>query len=165
MSREQLVSFIPDPHYFSLLGLNFYPTMSQEPRQIAFIPDSHFFALRDEIEGLPPRKRAKWRGLIRNTDGVVQRVYFDNGKLTYTLHSKCITLRPFSDRQRINSVGHSDPRYSEQARRIFSAFEHGGLAAVEEEHGRLVDEAATGNHRSKLHKIRVPTKAGEPVRA
>jgi hypothetical protein len=141
------------------------PTMSKEPTQISLIPDAHFYNLRAEVEALPPRKGVKWHSLIRDTNGVLSRVYFANGKLIYTKYSKLITLRPFSDRQRINCVKHCDPRYPEQERRVFRAFENGGLEAAEEEHELLVDEAATGGHRSKSHKIRVPTKAGEPVRA
>ncbi len=139
--------------------------MSQEPIHVSFIPDPQFLSLRTEIEALLPRKRSKWHGLITDTDGVVHRVHFANGKLLYKNHSKLISLRPLSERNRLNIVGHCDPRYPELQRRLFGALERGGWEAALIEHTRMIDEAATGNHRSKPHKISIPTRPGEPVRS
>jgi hypothetical protein len=139
--------------------------MSQEPIQIAFIPDPQFFSMTNEIEALSLRKRSKWRKVLQDSKGVSRRVQFSNGKLLHKDHSKTIMLAPLSERSRLNIIGDADPRNQEGYRRMDIAFERGGWEAVSIEHIRIIDEAATGNHRSKPHKVRVPIKAGEPVRA
>ena len=78
--------------------------------------------------------------------------------------SEWLTTQPRSDNNFIDDVDY-DPGLEGQDRRIDRAYESGGIVAAEQEYDRLVGENATGDHSSKPHKIRVPTKAGEPLRA
>jgi hypothetical protein len=139
--------------------------MSQNPIDVSLVPDEQFNILLAEIAALPPGKRAKWHGSIMGSQGTLHRVRFVNGKFGYNYLSKWIVIAPISDGQKVNALPSRNPRCEEVRRRIFNAYETGGSAAALQEHVRLIDEAATGNHCSKPHKIRVPTKAGEPVRA
>ena len=132
---------------------------------VSFIPDDLFDLVMNQVMALPPGKRAKWHGSVMGSQGTLHRVRFVNGTIGYTWLSKWITIAPLSESQKANILPADDPKREEACRRVFDAFETGGSAAVSQEHVRLVDEAATGNHRSKPHKIKVPTKAGEPVRA
>ncbi len=139
--------------------------MAQEPIDVSFVPDDQFNLVMTEVMALPPRKRAKWHKSVMDSQGTLRRVSFVNGTIGYTQFSKWIMIAPLSESQNDNILPADDARHEEACRRAFDAFETGGSAAVSQEHVRLVDEAATGNHRSKPHKIKVPTKAGEPVRA
>ena len=138
--------------------------MSQEPLDVALLPDRQFFQLMGEVEALPLRKRAKWHGFLRDTNGVKHRVHFINRQLVIKFQSSCVTVRPTSD-QHLNDVGFDSPTVEEKNERLNTAYQRGGQDELLAEHNRMVHEAATGNHRSKSHKMRVPTKAGEPVRA
>ena len=138
--------------------------MSQTTLSVALIPDQHFYSFREEIQALPLRKRAKWRGYVQATDGVRHRVHFVNGEFVTKYRSEWLTLQPRSDKRYMDNVEY-DPGLEGQDRRIDRAYESGGIVAAEQEYDRLVGENATGNHSSKPQKIRVPTKAGEPVRA
>jgi hypothetical protein len=138
--------------------------MSQESLDVSFLPDAEFYCCRQEVDALPLRKQVKWRGKVQDNNGVFHRVQLLKGDLVFKDGSKWVTLKPLSD-ARLNIVDFVDPAAEEKFRRWNRAHERGGAHAALEEHDRLIDEAATGNHRSKPHKIRVPTKAGEPVRS
>jgi hypothetical protein len=131
---------------------------------VSFIPDSHFFALMEVVEALPLKKRAKWRGFVQDANGVNHKVHFIDRQLVFKYHSKWITLKPNGDEHLADAIQHTDQRTKDQYERIAAAYERGGLAAATQEHDRLVHEAATGNHRSKPHKVKVPTRPGNPVR-
>ena len=135
-----------------------------ETIDVSLIPEPIFFGFMGEVEALPLRKRAKWRAFIQDTNGVKHRVHFVNGELVFKNQSKWIALKPLGDQHLNDIVGYDDPRTEEHHRRLNRAYERGGIVEVQEEHDRLVNEAATGNHRSKPHKVKVPTRPGEPVR-
>jgi len=139
--------------------------MSEAAIEVSFIPDPHFFALRSELEKLPLRKQPKWKGFVQDGNGVIHRVYFRNGEMFFKHLSRWIMVRPRSDEDLNDIVAYESPAVEEQCGRLNGAYERGGSRAEVQEHYRLIAEAATGNHRSKPHKVRVPTKAGEPVRA
>ena len=48
--------------------------------------------------------------------------------------------------------------------RVMDAKRRGGTGAMIEELTNAIQEAHTGNHHSKPKSVRIPTKAGEPVR-
>ena len=111
----------------------------------------------------PLKKRAKWRGLLGDTDGVKHWVHFINNELVYKHHSKWTPVHPCPEDQ-CHDITFDDAKSREQYRRMLQAYERGGHVAMEDEHDRMVDEAATGNHGCKTRKFKVPTAAGEPVR-
>ena len=139
--------------------------MSQTTLDIFPIPDDQYFDFMCEIYALPVRKQAKWRGFLQDTNGVKHRVHFVNDELVFKHKSTWITAKPTSDEYLNRIVDYENPNGKDQHQRMARAYKSGGIVAAQQEHDRMVEEAATGNHRSKLHKIRVPTKAGEPVRA
>jgi hypothetical protein len=138
--------------------------MSQESLTVSFIPDRDFHDLMQEVDALPLRKRCKWHGTIRSTDGTNLRVRFIDGQLVFKYCSEQITLKPESD-QYLNDIEFLNPVYEAQHERLNRAYQRGGYEAASAEFDRITREEATGNHRSKPRKIKVPTKAGEPVRA
>ncbi len=131
---------------------------------VAFVNDPTFYGLMDEVEALPLRKRAKWHGFLRDTNGTKRKVHFIDRQLVIKDQSKWLTLMPRGEEHLASEVDFASATLEEQHRRLRSAYERGGNVAAKEEHDRLVEESATGNHHSKPHKIRIPTRPGEPVR-
>ena len=127
------------------------------------IPDPVLHDFRAEVEALPARKRAKWRGLVRDTSGVAHRVHFINGEFGFKYQSTWTKLVALTD-LRLANILEADPVAKTNIIRTLLAQESGGFEAAEEELGRIIDETATGNHHSKPHKIKIPTGPGEPVR-
>ena len=137
--------------------------MSLETMDVSLVPAEVFVRFMDEIWALPLKKRAKWRGLLGDQNGVKHRVHFINNELVYKHHSTWTPVYPYPEAQ-CHNLTFDDAKSREQRRRMLQAYERGGNVAMCEEHNRMVDEAATGNHRSKTHKLKVPTAAGEPAR-
>ena len=131
--------------------------------EVSLIPDTTFHEFRQEIWALPLRKRAKWRGIVQDTSGVAHRVQFVNGELVFKNHSIWVKLVPMTEVQWADCVEYT-PGAERKIIRALRAQESGGLKAVEEELSHIVNETATGNHRSKPHRVKVPTGPGEPVR-
>jgi hypothetical protein len=132
---------------------------------VALIPPIQFFSLMDEVEALPMRKRSKWHGFIKDVSGVKRKVFYEApGQLLLKSGSEWIQLQP-TDKALEKHIVFDSQKCADAHSRWIRAYERGGWAETEREHDRMVAENATGNHRSKSHKIRVPTKAGEPVRA
>jgi hypothetical protein len=131
---------------------------------VSFVPDAEFYEYKQEVEALPLKKQLKWHRKVQDNNGVFHRLHFLKGELVYKDGSEWITLKPLAD-ARLNIVDFADAAAEENFRRWNCAHERGGALACREEHNRMIDEAATGNHSSKPYKVRVPTKAGEPVRA
>jgi hypothetical protein len=138
--------------------------MSQERVLVMFIPDCDFNDFMLEVDALPLRKRTKWHGLLQDTNGVTHRVRFINGALVFKHCSRWITLKPLTD-QYLHNITFSNPVVEAHLERMNSAYQRGGEEAEAAEFDNITREEATGNHRSKPRKIKVPTKAGEPVRA
>jgi len=137
--------------------------MSQE-LAVSLIPDRHFFQLMGEVEALPLRKRSKWHGFLQSLDGAKRKVHFVDGQLVFKHCSEWITVKPQSD-QYLNDIVFECPATEAEHERLNSAYRRGGHEEGVAEFERIATETATGNHRSKPSKIRVPTRAGEPVRA
>jgi hypothetical protein len=131
---------------------------------VSLLPDQHYSRLMAEIEALPLRKRAKWHGLLTSSDGVKHKIYYVNGELVFKKCSEWITVKPQSE-QHLQDVEYVNPAIEAEHERLNAAYQRGGHEAEVAEFERLAREAATGNHRSKPSKIRVPTRAGEPARA
>ena len=141
--------------------------MPLENVDVSPMSDSGFHNLRQEVCALPPRKRAKWHTHIQDANGVVHRVHFVNGNFVFKSQSKWIRVVPMTEVQMRNDFGDVDfdePKAAEFYRRATNAFDHGGSEAVTQEVERMMNETATGNHRTKPHRVKVPTAAGEPVR-
>ena len=132
---------------------------------VCLIPPICFFKLMDEVEALPLRKRSKWHGSLKDLTGAKRKVYYvAPGQLVMKHGSKWIQLKP-TCKELEQHINFYSPEDEAKHSRWIRAYERGGWVEAEREHERMVAENATGDHRSKPHKIRVPTKAGEPVRA
>ena len=136
--------------------------MSLETQDVSIIPAEVFIGFLEEIWALPLRKRAKWRASVVDTNGVKRRVHFINNELVITYNSKWMPVHPCPNDQ-CHDLTFENAKSREQYRRLLQAYKR-GVSGFTEEHDRMMDEAATGNHRSKPHKFKVPTAAGEPVR-
>jgi hypothetical protein len=131
---------------------------------VSLIPEDGFRALMNAVEALPLKRRTKWHGFIRDTNGVKHKVHFINGRLVFKRHSVWVTLKPLGTEHFADSVEYAAQNIKGHHERMTAAYKHGGHAAARQEHNRMVNEAATGNHRSKPHKVSIPTGPGEPVR-
>jgi glucose-6-phosphate 1-dehydrogenase len=131
---------------------------------VSFIPESNFFALMNEVEALPPRKRSKWHKVIQDASGVKHKMYFIDRQLTFKHNSIWIVVKPQGEMDLADTIEYANQSVQRQNERIFAAQQHGGFAAAFQEHERLVEEAATGNHHTKPRKVKIPTAPGQPVR-
>ena len=141
--------------------------MSLETVEVSPIPDWDFHGFRQEVLALPPSKQAKWHSRIQDTNGVVRRVQFVGGNFVYKNQSQWVMVLPMTEVQMRTDFGDiyfEEPRSADHYRRATNAFDRGGVEEAEQEMNRIVNEAATGNHQSKTHRVKVPTAAGEPVR-
>ncbi len=127
------------------------------------IPDPVLHEFREEVEALPARKQSKWRGLVRDTNGVSHRVHFIGGEFMIKHHSGWVKLVALTDLRLANSLEFTPGTISPVVR-AFRAKASGGFKAAEDELRLMINESATGNHRSKPHKIKVLAAPGEPVR-
>ena len=127
------------------------------------IPDPVLHEFRAEVEALPVRKQSKWRGLVRDTNGVSHRVHFIGGEFMIKNHSEWVKLVALTD-LRLGKSLFDTPGTVSQVARAFRAKASGGFKAAEDELRLMINESATGNHRSKPHKIKVLAAPGEPVR-
>ena len=137
--------------------------MSSEPIDVSLVPADVFVSFMDEIWALPLRKRSRWRGFLVDTDGVKRRVHFNGDELVLKYNSRWMPVYPCPEAQ-CRDLTFDNAKAREQHRRLLQAYERGGQGAFQQEHDRMIDESATGNHQSKPHKFKVPTAAGEPVR-
>ena len=130
---------------------------------ISPIPDPVLHEFRAEVEALPVRKQSKWRGLVQDTNGVSHRVHFSGGDFMIKHHSEWVKLVALTD-LRLGKKLFDTPGTISQVVRALQAKASGGFKAAEEELRLMINESATGNHRSKPHKIKVLAAPGEPVR-
>ena len=131
--------------------------------KVSLVADTQYHHCRQEVEALPLRKQSKWHKIVRDNHGVKHRVCFVNGELVFKGASGWVTLKPLGDAH-LYHTSFEDPSDEARFQRLNRAHESGGTLAAREEFARQVEETATGNHKSKPHKISVPTRPGEPVR-
>jgi hypothetical protein len=136
--------------------------MSLEIKDISLIPAEVFIGYMEEILALPLHKRAKWRASALDTNGVKRRVRFINNELVITNSSIWMPVHP-CPKDPCHDLTFGNEKSREVHRRLTQAYQR-GFDGFAEEHNRMMEEAATGNHRSKPRKFKVPTSAGEPVR-
>jgi hypothetical protein len=130
----------------------------------SFLPPPKFFELLHEVEALPMRKRSKWSGSVKDVTGAKRKVYYRApGQMFIKMHDDWVELQPADGNT--TYLNFASREAEDDHTRWMNAFNRGGWNEASREHGRMVAENATGNHTSKPHKVRVPTKAGEPVRA
>jgi hypothetical protein len=139
--------------------------MSMEILHVSLIPAPQYFALMEAVEALPLKKRTRWHGFVKDAQGVKHKVYFNSKDLIFKHCSIWVTLKPSGSEILADFIEYDSLVVKDQTERLSAAYKRGGHDAAIQEHSHMVDEAATGNHRSKFQKIRVPTKPGEPVRA
>ena len=104
--------------------------MSLKPMDVSLIPAETFVSFMDEIWALPLKKRAKWRRLLGDTNGVKHRVHFINNELVYKHHSIWMPGHPYPAAQR-HDLKFDDANSREQYRRMLEAYERGGNVAMD----------------------------------
>jgi hypothetical protein len=138
--------------------------MSVNVLDVSFISDASYRSLLDSVMALAPKKRSKWHAIVQTSTGVRSKVHYMSEQLVVKDRSNWVTLKPLGSEHLADSIEYSTSRERDQHERLATAYARGGDAAAVQEHSRMVDEAATGNHRGKPHKISVRTRPGEPVR-
>ena len=141
--------------------------MSLKVVEVSPVADVDFQRHSQEVLALPPRKQAKWRSRTTDANGVVHKVQYLDGHFVYKQCSTWVRLVPVSFLQKVEENGHlsfDDVKAADGWGRVTNAINSGERDAVNKVCDQMINEAATGNHRSKTHKFRVPTAAGEPVR-
>jgi len=142
--------------------------MSLKGIDVSPVADVDFQRHSQEVLALPPRKQAKWRSHTTDSNGVARRVQYLDGRFVYKHCSTWVILVPLSFLQKAEEKGQltfDDAKAADGWGRVTNAINGGDKdAAFQTVCQQMIDEAATGNHRSKTHKFKVPTAAGEPVR-
>ena len=143
--------------------------MSMEGIDVSPVADADFQRQLQQVLALPPRKQAKWRSRTTDVNGVVHRVQYLDGRFVYKNCDTWVMIVPLSWLLKKDMEGDQltfdDAKAANGWGRVLNAINGGDtdtvFATVCEQ---LTDESATGNHRSKTRKFKVPTAAGEPVR-
>jgi hypothetical protein len=142
--------------------------MSLKGIDVSPVADADFQRHSQEVLALPQRKQAKRRSRATDSYGVVHRTQYLNGHFVYKHCSTWVTLAPLSFLQKAEENGQltfDDAKAAEGWGRVTNAINGGDQDAVfHTVCEQLTEESATGNHRSKTRKFKVPTAAGEPVR-
>ena len=143
--------------------------MSLKGTDVSPVNDEDFQRNLAEVLALPPRKQAKWRSRTTDVNGVVHRVQYLDGRFVYKHCSTWVTLVPLSFLLQKDMQGDQltfdDAKAADGWGRVTNAINGGDKDAVfHTVCEQLTEESATGNHRSKTRKFKVPTAAGEPVR-
>ena len=136
--------------------------------EVSPVADLDFQRHSQEVLALPPRKQAKWRSRTTDADGVVHRVQYLDGNFVYKQCSTWVRLVPLSFLQKAEENGQllfDDAKAADGWGRVTNAINNGDKdVALHTVCDQMINEAATGNHRSKTRKIKVPTAAGESAR-
>jgi hypothetical protein len=135
----------------------------------AALPFEDVKKIMNEIRALPSRKQEKWHPTMVDTRGVRHRLRFKDNMLQMKTHSdgrvdtSDLWIQVTSlEQARIDCViARSTQAIYERA---MDAKYRAGTGAMFEEIQNVVQEAHTGNHKSNPKPVRIPTKAGEPVR-
>ena len=142
--------------------------MSLKGIDVSPVADVDFQRHSQEVLALPPRKQAKWRSRTTDSNGVAHRVQYLDGRFVYKHCSTWVMLVPLSFLQKVEENGQltfDDAKAADGWGRVTNAINSGDKdAAFNTVCEQMINEAATGNHRSKTRKFKVPTAAGEPVR-
>ena len=143
--------------------------ISDAKRGIRVIERSHRLMMSDpeynsylnEVQALSKKDQKKWKRKNVKSDGSVSIIRF-NGKGLYTqwlnLHVDVISQTMLEDltRERENHPQNVTLVETDSWR---------NTEALYEDFGQRLIESHTGNHTCRNHPVRVPTNAGEPVRA
>ena len=133
-----------------------------------------------EIASLPTRKRKNWKRLAKDQFGTKGVVFYDAegvevpgyGRVHFMQHMNKQKQAMFNTNQKIRPVLPIGWQHTLPDTMKVVSVRNGSDAAMDSmspdeqrAHMRAIREAnATGNHESRKHPVRVPTKAGEPVR-
>ena len=143
--------------------------MSLKGTDVSPVNDVDFQRHLAEVLALPPRKQAKWRSHTTDVQGVIHKVQYLDGHFVYKQCDTWIKIVPLSFLLEKDMEG-------DQVRFDNAKAAYGWDRVTNAVNGRdqdavfktvctqLAEESMTGNHRSKTHKIKIPTAAGEPVR-
>ena len=142
--------------------------MSLNDIEVSPVADLDFQRHSQQVLALPPQKQAKWRCRTTDANGVVHRAQYLNGNFVYKHCSKWVRLMPLSFLQKAEENGQllfDDAKAADGWGRVTNAINSGDKdVALHTVCDQMINEAATGNHRSKTCKIKVPTAAGESAR-
>ena len=149
--------------------MNTHQAMSLKGTDVSPVNDEDFQRNLAEVLALPPRKQAKWRSRTTDVEGVIHKVQYLDGRFVYKHCDTWITIVPLSflleKDMEGDQVRFDNAKAANGWGRVTNAINGGDQDAVfSEVCTQLAEEAMTGNHRSKTHKIKIPTNAGEPVR-
>jgi hypothetical protein len=155
-------------------------------RHVATVCDAIYQSWADEVAALPARKRKKWSSVIADKYGCRIAVRYapqEVGLGQHTLFEERLTAKSAADRGLPVGTWIPVQSVSIRAAKAAAAEEMGGelliantaTRAIERpalENDQLIAQARahvaerrTGNHRPHVHTVRVPTAAGQPVRA
>ena len=149
--------------------MNTRQAMSLKGTDVSPVNDEDFQRNLAEVLALPPRKQAKWRSRTTDVDGVVHKVQYLDGRFVYKHCDAWIMIVPLSflleKDMEGDQVRFDDAKAADGWGRVTDAVNSGDQDAVfKTVCTQLAEDSMTGNHRSKTHKVKIPTAAGQPVR-
>ena len=154
---------------------------SQQALCTASVPIDKIRQMEAEIASLPPRKRKNWKRQTKDEFQTFSLVVYDAegvevpgyGRVHFMQHMNKQKQAMFNTNQKIRPVlpigwqqNLPDTMNVVSVRTGTDAAMDSMSPGEQRAHMRAIREAnATGNHESRNHPVRVPTKAGESVRA
>ena len=128
--------------------------MSKVPHIISALLDEDFEAKVADFAAC--RKPDRWKYRIVNTCGQIHVIRREGHRFVQKCLGVTAEMVPLSVATRMQQRG--------EFGRIIGPRDMGEADNNEEAFFRRLDQNLTGNHRSKLHKVAVPTQPGQPVR-
>ncbi len=137
---------------------------AKEVMHFLAMPDDDYALYLAEVRSLKPKQQKYWKRRNEKTDGSTQTIRYD-GQGFYT--------QWLNQRVAVHSVSRIAELEREELSRgpLHACFRQvadldiSDVATYHSEMDRMQTETRTGNHQPRSHPIRVPTRAGEPVRA
>ena len=122
------------------------------------VPDESFAEWVTEIESLKPKDRKKWKCRLDRTDGSAQTVRFEKDGFYSNYLNQRIRVITVSEANRLleKEPTNTHLQYEEAFQMNYNSWC--------DFHDEQMRASHTGNHQPRNHAIRVPTRAGEPVR-
>ena len=124
----------------------------------AAVPDEVYQSWIDELESLPLKQRRKWKTKVDRSDGSTQTIRFEKkGFYAYYLNQRivCASVSQCNELREANLMS-THVQYEQMFSMDYRSFC--------DFHDEQMAAAQTGNHQPRNHAVRVPTRAGEPVR-
>ena len=133
---------------------------AKEITHVLLMTDYEYDFYLNEVQALSKKEQKQWKRRNENTDGSTSTIRFD-GKNLYTQWLNCRV--EVKSQSMMAAIQQEEVKPAEIIKHQFDNFQD--TDAMHRAIDQMQIETHTGKHTPKNHPVRVPVRAGEPVRA